>query len=74
MQNPPPLTKYQKEYASYLSIASNVPNATFVLLHALLGHRVTMEKRLVISQMGQVRRGEIKNTFGKIDREETASN
>ncbi len=60
MQNPPPLTKYQKEYASYLSIASNVPNATFVLLHALLGHRVSMEKRLVISQMGQVRRGEIK--------------
>ena len=53
-QDPPPLTKYQKEWASYLSIAANVPNAIFVIAHALAGHRFAMSSRLVVSQAGQI--------------------
>ena len=32
------LTDLQLLYGTYLAIASNVPNATFVILHALFGH------------------------------------
>ena len=48
---PPPPTKLQKEFTSYLSIASNVPNAVFVILHALLGHLVGMRIRVLGSQV-----------------------
>ena len=47
----PPPTKLQKEFTSYLSIASNVPNAVFVILHALLGHLVGMRLRVLGSQV-----------------------
>jgi len=50
----PPPTKLQKEFTSYLSIASNVPNAVFVILHALLGHLVGMRIRVLGSQIGQM--------------------
>merc|ERR1719499_1176680 len=50
----PPPTKLQKEFTSYLSIASNVPNAVFVILHALLGHLVGMRLRVLGSQVGQM--------------------
>ena len=32
-------TKLQKEFTSYLAIASNVPNALFVILNVLYGRR-----------------------------------
>ena len=45
------LTELQKLYNSYLAIASNVPNATFVILHALWGHRFGMRLRVYASQV-----------------------
>ena len=44
------LTELQKQYNSYLAIASNVPNATLVILHALLGHHFSLKLRLYGSQ------------------------
>ena len=40
------LTELQLLYTSYLAIASNVPNATFVILHALFGHHFNIKLRL----------------------------
>ena len=40
-------TELQKEFTSYLAIASNVPNATFVLLNAVYGQRFDLRKRIV---------------------------
>lgn len=40
------LTDLQKLYNSYLAIASNIPNATFVILHALFGHHFNIKLRL----------------------------
>ena len=40
------LTDLQLLYTSYLAIASNVPNATFVILHALFGHHFNIKLRL----------------------------
>ena len=37
------LTDLQKLYNSYLAIASNIPNATFVILHALFGHHPALK-------------------------------
>ena len=45
------LTELQKLYNSYLAIASNVPNATFVILHALWGHRFGMKLRVYAAQV-----------------------
>ena len=45
------LTDLQKLYSSYLAIASNVPNATFVILHALFGHHFSIKLRLYGSQV-----------------------
>ena len=45
------LTELQKLYNSYLAIAANVPNATFVILHALFGHHLSMKLRLYGSQV-----------------------
>ena len=44
------LTELQKLYNSYLAIASNVPNASFVILHALFGHHFSIRLRLFGSQ------------------------
>ena len=43
-------TKLQKEFTSYLAIASNVPNATFVILNVLYGQRFNLNLRLVLMQ------------------------
>ena len=45
------LTELQKLYNSYLAIAANVPNATFVILHALFGHHFSRKLRLYGSQV-----------------------
>ena len=47
-------TDLQKLFASYVAIASNVPNATFIILHALIGHKFPMKLRLYGSQIGMV--------------------
>lgn len=49
-QDVPP-TALQKEFAAYLAIAANVPNATFVVLHAMVGHRFSMRLRVLGSQV-----------------------
>ena len=48
------LTELQKLYNSYLAIASNVPNATFVILHALVGHKFSMNLRVYGSQVSHM--------------------
>ena len=45
------LTELQKMYNSYLSIASMVPNAVVIILHALLGHKVDIRVRLYGAQV-----------------------
>ena len=45
------LTDLQKLFGSYVAIASNVPNATFVVLHAIIGHKIPMKWRLYGSQV-----------------------
>ena len=47
-------TQLQKEFNSYLSIAANVPNAIFVVLHALFGHKLGMRLRLFGSQVAMI--------------------
>ena len=42
-------TELQKEFTSYLSIASTVPNATFVIINAMVGQRFSLMKRLTYS-------------------------
>ena len=42
-------TDLQKEFTSYLSIASTVPNATFVIINAIFGQRFSLMKRLTFS-------------------------
>ena len=42
-------TDLQKEFTSYLSIASTVPNATFVIINAMVGQRFSLMKRLTYS-------------------------
>jgi hypothetical protein len=44
-------TELQKLFASYVAIASNVPNATFVILHAIVGHKFPMKLRVIGSQV-----------------------
>ena len=48
-------TDLQKLFASYVAIASNVPNATFIILHALIGHKFPMKLRLFGSQVCFIR-------------------
>jgi len=40
-------TKLQKEFTSYLSIASNIPNALFVILNVFYGQRFGINQRLL---------------------------
>lgn len=42
-------TELQKEFASYLSISSTVPNAAFVILNACFGQRFCLKRRIVWS-------------------------
>lgn len=51
---PPALTELQKLFSSYVAIASNVPNATFVILHAIIGHKFRMRLRVIGSQVGEI--------------------
>ena len=46
-----PDTDLQKRFGSYVAMASNVPNATFIILHAIIGHRIPMKWRLYVSQV-----------------------
>ena len=45
------LTELQKIYNSYLSIASMVPNAIIMILHAFIGHKFSIRLRLYGSQV-----------------------
>ncbi len=45
----PQQTELQKEFTSYLAIASNVPNAVCVILNALFGQRFLLKFRIFIS-------------------------
>ena len=45
------LSDLQKIYNSYLSIASMVPNAIILILHALLGHKIRIQLRLYGAQV-----------------------
>ena len=42
-------TELQKEFTSYLAIASNVPNALFVILNAMFGQRFQLKHRMFLS-------------------------
>lgn len=42
-------TKLQEEFTSYLAIASNIPNAMFVILNALIGQNIQLKYRIFIS-------------------------
>lgn len=42
-------TELQKEFTSYLSIASNVPNAIFVIVNAIYGHNFKLSFRIFTS-------------------------
>ncbi len=46
---PPRQTELQKEFTSYLAIASNVPNAVCVILNALFGQQFQLKFRIFIS-------------------------
>ena len=46
-----PDSDLQKAFGSYVAIASNVPNATFIVLHAIVGHRIPMPLKLYGSQV-----------------------
>ena len=46
-----PDSDLQKRFGSYVAMASNVPNATFIILHAIIGHRISMKLRLYVSQV-----------------------
>ena len=39
----------QVEFTSYLSICSNVPNAAFVIINAIYGQKICLNKRLIVS-------------------------
>lgn len=51
-----PWKNYAKELFSYLAIASNVPNATFIVLHAIFGQKFSMKLRIVGSQVKKTSR------------------
>jgi len=46
-QNATSHTKLQKEFTSYLAIASNIPNAIFVILNVFYGQRFSLNSRLI---------------------------
>lgn len=45
----PGLTKRQIEFESYISIASSIPSAITVILHAFVGNRFTIHWRALVS-------------------------
>lgn len=45
----PGLTKRQKEFESYISIASSIPSATTVITHAFIGNRFSIHGRAIFS-------------------------
>ena len=45
--NPDDLTGLQVQWASYLSIASMIPNVLFLFLNALIGHKFRSQPRLL---------------------------
>ena len=49
-----PQSDLQKLFGSYVAMASNIPNATFIVLHAILGHKIPMKWRLYGSQIGMI--------------------
>ena len=47
-------TDLQKDFTSYLSIASNIPNAIFVMANAVYGARFSSRKRIMMSNMAVI--------------------
>ena len=45
----PEMSPLQIQWSSYLSIASMIPNVTFLLLNAVFGHRFPTQPRLVVA-------------------------
>ena len=43
------MSPLQIQWSSYLSIASMIPNVTFLLLNAVIGHRFPTQPRLVVA-------------------------
>ncbi|XP_059084389.1 equilibrative nucleoside transporter 3-like [Tigriopus californicus] len=50
----PGLTKRQIEFESYISIASSIPSAITVILHAFVGNRFTIHWRALVSLIGMI--------------------
>ena len=53
-QSSAPQTDLQKEFTSFLSIASNIPNAIFVILNALYGFKFSSNKRINLSNLSMI--------------------
>ena len=49
-----PKSDLQILFGSYIAMASNIPNATFILLHAIFGYKFSMKLRLYGSQVCNV--------------------
>ena len=48
----PGLTKMQKEFESYIFIASSIPSMVIVVIHAFVGNRFSVRARSVLSLAG----------------------
>ena len=46
------LTKMQKEFESYIFIASSIPSMVIVVIHAFVGNRFSVRARSVLSLTG----------------------
>ena len=46
------LTKMQKEFESYIFIASSIPSMVIVVIHAFVGNRFSVRARSVLSLSG----------------------
>ena len=46
------LTKMQKEFESYIFIASSIPSMVIVVIHAFVGNRFSVRARSVLSLAG----------------------
>ena len=60
-------TELQKEFTSYLAIASNVPNAIFVILNAIFGQRFPLKFRLMASLGSVIVFFSIVTVFSRVD-------
>ena len=54
LEDEAPKTELQNQFTSYLAIASNIPNALFVILNALYGQRFALRRRITLSLSGVI--------------------